>query len=102
MSSSKTAQSGAKLADRATKLSQEAREIMANGGIDAVSEESIQHLLTAAVKLYVAKREAGSSFSPFIDDSVTATEVSVTALSMVKAVDMQLFELSLWSGFGTI
>ena len=102
MSSSKAARYGADLAQRVTRLYEEAQQTLADGAIDRISEQSVQELLTAAVKLYVAKREAGSSFSPFVDETVTATEVSVTATSMVKAVDMQIFELSLWSGFGTI
>ena len=102
MSSSKAARSGADLAQRVTRLYEDAQQMLADGAIDRISEQSVQELLTAAVKLYVAKREAGSSFSPFVDETVTATEVSVTATSMVKAVDMQIFELSLWSGFGTI
>jgi hypothetical protein len=102
MSSTKATRSVADLAQRTTRVYEEARQILAEGEIDRLSEQSIQQLLTAAVKLYVAKREAGSTFPPFVDETVTATEVSVTATSMVKAVDMQIFELSLWSGFGTI
>ena len=71
------------------------------GELERVPDEAVQALLTAAVKLYVAKRESGAEISPFVDDSVTATEVSITATSMIKAADLQLFELSLWNGFGT-
>ena len=102
MSSSKRAQSEAGLAERVSRLYREAEEMLAKGATEGISEESVQQLLTAAVKLYVAKREAGSAFLPFVDDSVTATEVSITAHGMLKAADMQVFELSLWSGFGTV
>jgi hypothetical protein len=102
MSSSKKAGAEAGLAQRVQQLYQEAEAMLASGATDGISEESVQQLLTAAVKLYVAKREEGEPFSPFIDDSVTATEVSITAHGMLKAADMQVFELSLWSGFGTV
>ena len=101
MSSSKRTQAEAPLAERVDGLYREAQEILASGDTDQISDESVQQLMTAAVKLYVAKREAGASFLPFADESVTATEVSVTAHAMLKAADMQVFELSLWSGFGT-
>jgi hypothetical protein len=103
MSSSKEARtSEADLAERVNRLYQEAEALLASGATDGISEASIQQLMTAAVKLYVAKREAGAAFSPFVEDSVTATEVSITAHGMLKAADMQVFELSLWSGFGTV
>ena len=72
MSSSKAARSGADLAQRVTRLYEEAQQMLADGAIDRISEQSVQELLTAAVKLYVAKREAGSSFSPFSRDAKTA------------------------------
>ena len=102
MSSSSETRAEDGLAQRVQRLYQEAEAMLASGAIDGISEESIQQLLTAAVKLYVAKREAGAAFSPFVEDSVTATEVSITAHGMLKAADMQVFELSLWSGFGTV
>jgi hypothetical protein len=67
-----------------------------------VSEAEIQKQLTAAVKLYVAKREAGADFSPFEPDAVTATDVAVVATSMLKAVQLEVFELTLWSAWGRI
>ena len=101
MSSSKPTKAEAPLAERVSQLYREAQGILASGETDRVPDESVQQLLTAAVKLYVAKREMGADLAPFTDDSVTATEVSITAHGMLKAADMQVFELSLWSGFGT-
>lgn len=101
MSSSEAGRADGALDDRVERLSAELRELIAGGGIDRVSEQSIQRLMAAAVKLYVAKREAGADFLPFEGDDVTATEVSVAAHGMLRAADMQVFELSLWSGFGS-
>ena len=102
MSSSSEAPAEEGLAQRVQQLYREAEAMLAGGSTVGISEESIQQLMTAAVKLYVAKREAGAAFLPFVEDSVTATEVSITAHGMLKAADMQVFELSLWSGFGTV
>jgi hypothetical protein len=66
------------------------------------SEAEIQRQMTAAVKAYVAKREAGIDFSPFEPDAVTATDVAVVATSMLKAVQLEVFELTLWSAWGRI
>jgi hypothetical protein len=102
MSSSEASAATADLAAQVTRLAAELRAIAERGAVEEVPDEALQALLTAAVKLYVAKREAGAEIGPFVDDSVTATEVSVAATSMIKAADLQLFELSLWHGFGTI
>jgi hypothetical protein len=67
-----------------------------------LSETEIQRKLTAAVKAYVARREAGVDFSPFEPDAVTATDVAVVATSMLKAVQLEVFELTLWSAWGRI
>jgi hypothetical protein len=91
----------ADLGEQTTRLAAELRAVIAGGNVEQLPDAAVQALLTAAVKLYVAKREAGAEIEPFIDDSVTATEVTVTTMSMLKAADLQLFELSLWSGFGT-
>jgi hypothetical protein len=101
MSSSEASKADAALDARVEKLAGELGALLEGGKLDAISEQSVQRLMAAAVKLYVAKREAGASFLPFEDGDVTATEVSVTAHGMLKAADMQVFELSLWSGFGT-
>jgi hypothetical protein len=70
------------------------------GGISAVDEAAIQRLLTLAVKLYVARRQAGADFSPFVGDAITATDVSLVAMGMLEAVNLDLFELSLWRHWG--
>ena len=100
MSSSKAAPA-ADLGQQAVDLASQLRAALEKGELERVPDEAVQALLTAAVKLYVAKRESGAEISPFVDDSVTATDVSITATSMIKAADLQLFELSLWNGFGT-
>lgn len=74
--------------------------ILASGGIEAVDDLAIQRLLTLSVKLYVAKRQQGHDLSPFSGESVTATDVVVTAMGMLKAVNLDVFELSLWRGWG--
>jgi hypothetical protein len=75
--------------------------LLAEGAVDRVPDETVQELMTAAVTLYAAKIEAEKRFSPFVEgDSVTATKVAVTVTEMLKAVDVELFELGMWQVWG--
>jgi hypothetical protein len=97
-----TSSTGA-LAEQVEQLYQTADRVLATEGLAAVSDETIQQLLTLAVKLYVARREQGSTLSPFVEnESVNATDVTVTVMGMLKAVNLDLFEVSLWRHWGRI
>jgi hypothetical protein len=65
-----------------------------------VDDAAVQQLLTAAVQLYVQKRIAEQDVKAFIENTVTATDVSIVTTAMLEAVDLQLFELTLWHGWG--
>jgi len=62
------------------------------------SDAEIQARLAEAVRLYaerVAERETGlPAFPP--DATITATEVMLAASAMLKAVNLQVFELGMW------
>lgn len=78
------------------------RDVPASQLADGLPDRTVQQLLTAAIKLYVAKREAGTTIPPFADDELTATEVVVTASNLLKAANLEVFELTMWNGFGTM
>jgi hypothetical protein len=62
------------------------------------SDAEIQTMLAQAVRLYAeraAEREDGLPAFPS-QASVTATEVMVAATAMLKAVNLQVFELGMW------
>lgn len=72
-------------------------DALVNGGLDALDQETVQRIAALGVKLYAAARQQGREFPPFPDSStVNATEVSIMAMGMLKAVNMDVFELSLW------
>jgi hypothetical protein len=84
-------------AETAERLEQLARE---QGG--AVSEETVQRLLAAAVRLYAAHAEQASGTPAFAPDSdITATEVAMTCTAMLEAVEVEVFELGMWQVWGT-
>jgi hypothetical protein len=70
-----------------------------HGDVRAIPEDALRQVLTAAVKAYAAKAEAlEAEFAPFQPDAVTATEVAVVACAMIRAADLNLFDIAMWFG----
>ena len=70
-----------------------------HGELDAIPDDALRRVLTAAVKAYAAKVEAAEGeISPFEPDQVTATETAVTACAMIRAADLNLFDIAMWFG----
>jgi hypothetical protein len=67
-----------------------------SGELEAIPDEALRDVLTAAVKAYAAKVEASGEFPPFEPDNVTATETVVTACAMIRAADLNLFDMAMW------
>lgn len=66
---------------------------------DAVTVETVQAVLTAAVRLYAAKAESAGSFPAVSPGSgVTASEAGLVASRLLRAADVDLFELMIWQG----
>ena len=74
-----------------------ARDALKRGEPDAISDKELQQVLTAAVKVYAAKVERrGHDVAPFPRDAVTATETVVTACGMIRAADLNMFDVAIW------
>ncbi len=68
---------------------------------ERLSDAEIQAMLAKAVRLYAeraAEREGALSAFP-ASAQVTATEVMVTVSDMLKAVNLQVFELGMWQAW---
>lgn len=90
------------LASQVDQLSDTLAKLVAVGGPAAVDQDAIRRILTLSIKLYVARRQQGEDFSPVMrDDSITATEASIATTGLLDAVNLDLFELSLWKYWGT-
>ena len=64
------------------------------------SDAEIQEMLAKAVRLYAERAaERDSALPAFAPDAATATEVMVTVTAMLKAVNLQLFELGMWQAW---
>lgn len=65
--------------------------------VEAVPMESMQKLIAAAVRLYAIQFHAGRDIPIFGQaHGVTATDTMVVTTAMLKAVNIQLFELGMW------
>jgi hypothetical protein len=65
------------------------------------SDADIQNMLAQAVRLYAGRAvETESMLSAFpAGAQVTATDVMVTVTAMLKAVNLQVFELGMWQSW---
>jgi hypothetical protein len=66
------------------------------GEPDAISDELLHRTLAAAVKVYAAKAERRGALAPFADGEVTATESVVAACALIRAADLNLFDVAMW------
>jgi len=74
-----------------------ARNALKRGEPDAISDKALQQVLTAAVKVYAAKVERrGHDVAPFAQGAVTATETVVTACGLIRAADLNMFDVAIW------
>ncbi|MGH6682386.1 MAG: hypothetical protein ACRECA_00430 [Pseudolabrys sp.] len=66
-------------------------------------DTEIQNLLAQAVRSYAeraAERDAAAALPAFPPEAqMTATEVMVTVTAMLKAVNLQVFELGMWQAW---
>jgi hypothetical protein len=70
-----------------------------DGRLDVLPAEALQALIAAACRLYAARREAGEQLPPVARNSLTATDVMVTASGLLRAADLAAFELGMWQGW---
>ena len=65
------------------------------------SDAEIQAMLAQAVRLYAERATESETPLPAFphDAPMTATEVMVTVTAMLKAVNLQVFELGMWQTF---
>jgi len=67
---------------------------------DEVPDETAQRLLLAGVRLFARKIDSElRAISPVPhSESLNATEVAVTVTELMRAADLNMFDLAMWSG----
>ena len=76
----------------------EAQWALAEDRTAEISDHTVQQLLTAGAKLFAKKIELEDRyFDPFTAPGVTtATDVVTTVSEMLRAADLNTFDLSMW------
>jgi hypothetical protein len=84
----------------AADLHRAARALAREGEAARVSDEAVAQLLTAAIRLYVAKSDGEErTFAPVVREStdpLTATEVLSAVSELLRALRLGPMELALW------
>ena len=70
-----------------------------DGKLDLISVEALQKLVAAAARVYTARLESGERFNPVPQNSISATDVMVTASGLLRAADLAVFELGMWQSW---
>ena len=75
-----------------------AEKALNDGTTDQISDEVVQRLLTARTRLFANKIEMEDRFFlPFTSpEATTATDVVVTVSDMLRAVNLNTFDLAMW------
>jgi hypothetical protein len=81
---------------RIDELSAELEGVTAEGRTDALSQAELQRLMRAVVRLYAAKFDADAGFPAVPYAGINATEAMVSASALLKAANLNVFELGLW------
>ena len=74
-----------------------AERAVSSGWLDEVGDAELEAVMTAAVRLYAAKAEArDADVQPVRPEKVTPTDIVVTVSAMIRAVGLNLWDLSMW------
>jgi hypothetical protein len=66
-----------------------------------LSNEFVQDLLVAVVRLYSRRNEEDPDFLPYSPQhGVAPTDAVVLAAGLLRASDLELFELAMWNQWG--
>jgi hypothetical protein len=69
--------------------------------LDHLPSDLVQKLMAATIRAYSAKVQAGEQFLPYDERTgrVAPTDVMITASGLLKAADLQVFELGMWQSY---
>lgn len=92
-------------ADLATQLCAALQQMDREGTLHELPAATVQDLVAAAIKAYVAQVEtrADEQVPPAFraEAGITPTDVMITAGEMLRAADLEVFELEMWRVMGT-
>jgi hypothetical protein len=72
-------------------------EVLRSGRPEAIPDERLQQVFSAVVRLYAAKsEERARELAPFGDRPVNATEAVTAICAIMRAADLNFFDLQMW------
>jgi hypothetical protein len=85
---------------QALKLAEDMERGLTDGRLDVISDEAQQRLMAALCKIYSQRIQGGAQSLPLQPRSgVSPTDVMITASGLLKAADLQVFELGMWQSW---
>lgn len=85
------------LSSAAAAFAETAEQVLASGAASQVESGDIERVLTAAMKLYAAKAEGAATLPPPVAaDKLSPTEAVVVISETMRALNLNLFDLSMW------
>jgi len=88
------------LSGQANELAASVERALAQGRPDALAAEALQNVMAAICRAYRAQIDAGQSHLPLPPATIVApTDVMVTCGALLRAADLQVFELGMWQSF---
>ena len=88
------------LSGDAIRLAGQIEQALKDGRLDALTPEAMQLAIAALCKLYSANVEQGAPYLPVNSRSgVTPTDVMVVASKLLRATNLQVFELGMWQSW---
>ena len=73
-----------------------AERALTSGKLDGVPDAELQRVMTAAVRLYAAKAEGDDPPAVVAPERVTPTDIVVTVSALIRAVGLNLWDVSMW------
>jgi hypothetical protein len=75
--------------------------VAGHGDLSKLQDSDLQSLLAAVIREYAARAEARDDTLPALppESGVTATEAMLAVSAIMKAVNIQVFELGMWQSW---
>jgi hypothetical protein len=74
-----------------------AERALSRGDFSGITSSDLERVITAVVKLYAAKSEVDETLAaPISAERATPTEVVVVVSEMLRAVNLNVFDLAMW------
>jgi hypothetical protein len=88
------------LSNEAERLAALLEAVVSTGQVGEVPDEAMQRLMAALIKVYEAKFDQGQRPALLaVDSGVSATAVLVTTSALMKASNLEVFELGMWQSW---